>query len=272
MTPIISNIFELHFSENKPGDPENARLNFAANCFQNFQPFIAQIYSLNTDNDGSFRSREFSCPEKDLYKQAERYIDACSTFNQAIGKQLSLKRSVANKLSYIKEVISKILATQISVVLFEGDSSYESEKIFLNINEKGMRLDNEDIFKAYYFQSITDDNGAEILKIWTQLKESFFDFKYVFRAFIKSWAIYKIIRIIPQGMIAAHPAIMTQSTRTPAAIVAGKDFIKVLLSKRGRFICSCNITNLSHYFVELVSSIPTFLTINLNAFCPIRQS
>ena len=169
--------FELHFSENRPGNPETARLNFDANCFQSFQPFISQIYSLNTDNDGSFRLREFSCPKKDSYKQAERYIDACSTFNQAIGKQLSLKRSVANKLSYVKEVIGKILATQISVVLFEGDSSYESEKNFLNINEKGLRLDNEDILKAYYFQSITDDNGAEILKIWAQLKESFFDFQ-----------------------------------------------------------------------------------------------
>ena len=132
---------------------------------------------MNTNDDGSFRSSEFTSPEKDTYNQAERYINACSVFNQAVGKQLDLRGSSARKLSYVKEIINKILGTQISVVLFEGDSSYESEKVFLNINEKGLRLDNEDILKAYYFQSITDNNGPEILKTWTQLKETFFGFQ-----------------------------------------------------------------------------------------------
>lgn len=169
--------FELHFSENSPSTSKAARLNFDANCFQRFQPFISQIYNLNTNDDGSFRSSEFTSPEKDTYNQAERYINACSVFNQAVGKQLDLRGSSARKLSYVKEIINKILGTQISVVLFEGDSSYESEKVFLNINEKGLRLDNEDILKAYYFQSITDNNGPEILKTWTQLKETFFGFQ-----------------------------------------------------------------------------------------------
>lgn len=38
-------------------------------------------------------------------------------------------------------------------------------------------MDNEDILKAYYFQSVSDANGQEVLAVWTRLKKSFFDFQ-----------------------------------------------------------------------------------------------
>lgn len=170
--------FELHLRESNTDNPQRARLSFEANCFQGFQTFISQIYKLDTtDDDGSFDNSKISPPQKDSYRQAERYIDACSIFNRLIEKQLISKRTRPDKMKHVKEIIQKILDTQISVVIFEGNSSYESEKIFLDINEKGLRLDNEDILKAYYFQSATDGNGQDVLVSWTQLKESFFDFQ-----------------------------------------------------------------------------------------------
>ena len=53
----------------------------------------------------------------------------------------------------------------------------EKAKIFLDINEKGLRLDNEDILKAYYFQSITSDSGDLALTTWTTLKKNYFSWQ-----------------------------------------------------------------------------------------------
>ena len=45
----------------------------------------------------------------------------------------------------------------------------------MDINEKGLRLDNEDILKAYYFQAISSEKGKEALETWTALKKSYFE-------------------------------------------------------------------------------------------------
>ncbi len=170
--------YELHLSKYNLNDSQTSRLSFEANCFQDFQSYISQIYQLTaTDDKGFYNRSQLSSPKKDSYRQAERYIEACSIFSQIIDNQLKPKKTRSEKMRYVKDVIQKILDTQISVVIFEGDSSYESEKIFLDINEKGLRLDNEDILKAYYFQSVSDANGQEVLAVWTRLKKSFFDFQ-----------------------------------------------------------------------------------------------
>lgn len=171
--------YELHKIENNT-DPELkdsvpiARLSFEANCFQNFQEFIAQIYELDTNAEGAFEPNDFTTPAIDFYRQKDRYISACSALNKIIIKNANPASLVSEQLRYIKELIRKILATQISVVIFDGESSYESEKVFLDINEKGLRLDNEDILKAYYFQSISSETGKEALDTWTSLKKAYF--------------------------------------------------------------------------------------------------
>lgn len=171
--------YELHKIENNT-DPELkdsvpiARLSFEANCFQNFQEFVAQIYELDTNAEGAFEPNDFTTPAIDFYRQKDRYISACSALNKIIIKNANSASLVSEQLRYIKELIRKILSTQISVVIFDGESSYESEKVFLDINEKGLRLDNEDILKAYYFQSISSETGKEALDTWTSLKKAYF--------------------------------------------------------------------------------------------------
>lgn len=168
-------IFELHFPENNSDDTSSSRLCFETNCFDNFQNFIAKVYRID-DSNNQFQIEDFIDPTKDSYQQKKRYINACTVFHNEVKKQLDLHKNKASKLSYVKELLNKILNTQISVVIFEGDNSYESEKVFLDINEKGLRLDNEDILKAYYFQSISTSTGTESLKTWQRLKENYFNF------------------------------------------------------------------------------------------------
>ena len=174
--------FELHMPQNNTASgngtaPLSPRLNFEANCFPDFQEFIAQVYKLYPDPSGNFSPDDFKSPLSDDYLQKERYVSACSSFNKIIEKNMEAYSLPANQLNYIKEFIRKILDTQVSVVIFDGNSSYESEKVFLDINEKGLRLDNEDILKAYYFQSLSNVEGNEALTTWTNLKKAFFEFR-----------------------------------------------------------------------------------------------
>ena len=168
--------YELHHVANNARH-STARLNFTSNCFSDFQGYISQIYQ-NKDPEGlCFDDNLFSKPTKDSYEQAPRYINACSHFNKIVHNLIKEKQTKAEKLSYIKDLIDKIYSTKISVVVFEGNNLCESEKIFLDINEKGLGLDSEDILKAYFFRFVSSEHGDEALTTWTSLKENFFKFK-----------------------------------------------------------------------------------------------
>lgn len=174
--------YELHDAQNNEVTENGEtfkipRLNFEANCFPEFQKFIAQIYNLITDSDGNFQAEDFVAPPSDDYHQMNRYISACSSLNRIIVKNLNGFSLIPEQLRYVKDFIHKILNTQVSVVIFDGENSYESEKVFLDINEKGLRLDNEDILKAYYFQSISTEKGKEALDTWTALKKAYFEIR-----------------------------------------------------------------------------------------------
>ena len=168
--------FELHKAENNKDGDNLSRLVFETNCFENFQSFLSQAYFLN---DEQFLNRQFEHAIKDSYLQEERYINACIVLHSEVKKHMDLNKQIPKKLEYVKDLISKVLETKVSVVIFEGDSSYESERVFLDINEKGLQLDNEDTLKAYYFKTVSDENGKEALEIWQSLKEAYYNIKEV---------------------------------------------------------------------------------------------
>ena len=141
--------FELHDAQNNEVHENGKnlkipRLSFEANCFPEFQKFIAQIYLLPADNNGNFNPNDFIHPSSDDYRQMDRYISACSSLNRIIVNNLNRFSLASEQLRYVKDFIRKILNTQVSVVIFDGENSYESEKIFLDINEKGLRLHNRE--------------------------------------------------------------------------------------------------------------------------------
>lgn len=85
--------FELHDAQNNEvhengGNPKISRLRFEANCFPEFQKFIAQIYNLHVDSDGNFNPNDFDPPSFDDYRQMNRYISACSSLNRIIANNL----------------------------------------------------------------------------------------------------------------------------------------------------------------------------------------
>lgn len=177
--------FELHKPENNTegydnnGQPRLAKLSFDANCFSDFQRYISKIYTDLNPCTKEFEDNIFSYHGEDSYNQKERYIGACSELNTVLMNDLENKSTKPEKLVRVKEIIDNIFKTRISVVVFEGNSVGESEKVFLDINEKGLRLDNEDILKAYYFQSITSETGDLALTTWTQLKKNYFGLQEV---------------------------------------------------------------------------------------------
>ncbi len=179
--------FELHKAENNSesqedeNQPASPRLSFDANCFADFQEFISQIYNDFDANTKEFKDEIFAVVGADFYNQQERYMGACSELNTILIKDLESKRTKPEKLVRVKEIIENIFKTRISVVVFEGNSVGESEKVFLDINEKGLRLDNEDILKAYYFQSITSETDDLALNTWTQLKKNYFELQEVLK-------------------------------------------------------------------------------------------
>ena len=166
--------YDLHKSENNKGNPSSARLNFSTNCFSDFQKFISQIYDLD---DNSFFEKEFSSPCEDDYYQKDRYIDACIIAHNDIAKRKGIIESAPKQLEFVREFLEKILRTKISVVVFESNKLYDGERVFLDINEKGLRLDDEDILKAYYFQIVPEQCGDEALKTWKALKKAYFNLK-----------------------------------------------------------------------------------------------
>lgn len=167
---------ELHYAANNAFS-EGSRLKFTSNCFSDFQKFISQIYQEKDAQAETFEEGFFPKPSQDSYEQAPRYINACSYLNKLIYNAMKDKTSKADKLNFVKTFIDKIYNTKISVVVFEGNNLCESEKIFLDINEKGLGLDDEDILKAYFFRSVSSEYGDQALKTWSELKENFFRFK-----------------------------------------------------------------------------------------------
>ena len=166
--------YDLHKRDNNKDNPSIARLNFKTNCFSDFQSFVAQVYELDDD---AFLTRQFTPPTIDDYEQQSRYIDACITLHKEISKYINIRTGIPSQLSFVREFLDKILKTRISLVVFESDEVYESERVFLDINEKGLRLDNEDILKAYYFQRVPTQYGSEALETWKQLKKSYCNLK-----------------------------------------------------------------------------------------------
>ena len=174
----VANNSECQEGENQATVP---RLFFDANCFTDFQSFISQIYNDIDVNTKEFKDEIFAVVGSDFYNQKDRYMGACSELNAILMKDLENKQTKPEKLGRVKEIIDSIFRTRISVVVFEGNSVGESEKVFLDINEKGLRLDNEDILKAYYFQSIASDTGDLALETWTQLKKNYFGLQEVLK-------------------------------------------------------------------------------------------
>ena len=166
--------YELHLPQTSDETGGLPRLNFDANCFESFQDFLSQIYTMS---DEDLLNGIFAPPEKDAYRQTVRYINACAVVHKETLRRITFETTKVQQLSYVKELVNKILETQISVVIFDGNNSYESERVFLDINEKGLRLDNEDILKAYYFQIVSGDTGVEALNTWQSLKEAYFAFR-----------------------------------------------------------------------------------------------
>lgn len=157
-----ANEYNLH-------NPQDKKLNFSSNCFTDFQWYISQVYQIQNISEN-----EFETPETDLYSQAKAYIEACQTFDKLISKMLSIKDIEADKLNLVKNTIKKIYNSKISVIIFDNDADYNGESVFLDINEKGLKLDDEDILKAYYFKISPSGKSKEVLETWQSIKSNYF--------------------------------------------------------------------------------------------------
>ena len=67
------------------------------------------------------------------------------------------------------EFLKNLERCEVNVILSEQDSTNYSIEYFIDVNLKGVRLDNEDIFKGYLFYL---DSSKEIRSAWVELKQN----------------------------------------------------------------------------------------------------
>lgn len=163
--------FDLNLSQELAGNKK--RLNFQANSFPEFQEFISGIYEIE-DND-SILKHEYK--HNDAFLQKDRYLNAINVFVNLIRAECDRFDTVPEKTNWLAEYLEKIKSTKISIVFIESESNFEGERVFLDVNEKGLKLDDEDILKAHYFKCISKRFGNIALDNWKEIKTNYFKLK-----------------------------------------------------------------------------------------------
>lgn len=123
----------------------------------NFDKFDLLITN-NFNLDSLGRENKILVENSDIFNQRERYIELWSVFAQI--DKLQTATNCANFLTNIKR-------SQINLIVNTEDNDNYSIGYFMDVNLKGVRLDNEDIFKGYLFNY---DTGQDIRHEWNLFK------------------------------------------------------------------------------------------------------
>lgn len=95
----------------------------------------------------------------DRYNQFPRISAIWESFNQS--------SIITNKYS-ADTVIKNLKDSQVNIIANRADDISNSIRYFLDVNLKGIHLDDEDIFKAYL---IKQDSSEEVLTLWESIKD-----------------------------------------------------------------------------------------------------
>lgn len=122
--------------------------------FDKFDLLVAKNFNLSNLSPEERSQIE----DSDVFNQRERYVELWSVFDQI--DILQTPNNCATFLSNIKR-------SQINLIVNTNDNDNYSIDYFMDVNLKGVKLDNEDIFKGYLF---SQDSGQPIRDAWKTFK------------------------------------------------------------------------------------------------------
>lgn len=116
--------------------------------------------------------------EDDIYRQGAKFKEAYDV----IYKKIKSYKSDISKREWKTKLIQMVMHVfDCQMVLFVNVISKNEgsiEEIYIDINEKAQRLDEESIFKGYCFSKIKDSSMQENLKCqWIDIKQDFYKIK-----------------------------------------------------------------------------------------------
>ncbi len=146
----------VHYLKFKWGDKIHGAKDFNS-CELIIQSFDA--YNKLLKNDFNYDALNEKERDTDKYYQAKRYIELFSFMNEIEDFQ---------DASSVRQFFSNMQRCTVNVILANKDSTDYNIDYFIDVNLKGVRLDIEDIFKAYLFHM---SNSDSTLESWIDVKQ-----------------------------------------------------------------------------------------------------
>jgi hypothetical protein len=135
---------------------ETCRLEMAN--FDQFDLLITNDFDLNNLSPGD----KVLIENSDVFNQRERYVELWNVFNQ-----IEFLQDAGRSYTFL----TNLRRSQVNLIVNAHDNDNYSIGYFMDVNLKGVKLDNEDIFKGYLF---SQDSGQLIRNEWKTFKiESF---------------------------------------------------------------------------------------------------
>lgn len=132
--------------------------NFIIESFSGFSEFVENKYTF----EGLDNTKKKKIYDSDLYHQIEQYQKLYSSIRNS---------DKLNNSNSARRFYDNLCRCTVNVITSNSNDTGESIEYFLDVNLKGVKLDNEDIFKAYLFSfDRTDDIRTE----WKKFKANVF--------------------------------------------------------------------------------------------------
>lgn len=158
ITMLIMLINYLKFNYGKQITHIFKPCNFNVESFLGFNDFVENHYTLT----GLDNTKTCEILDSDLYHQIEQYEKLYSSIKDS--------NRITNSNS-ARQFYNNLSRCTVNVITSNSNDTGESIEYFLDVNLKGVKLDNEDIFKAYLFDF---DRTDDIKTAWKEFKSNVF--------------------------------------------------------------------------------------------------
>ena len=178
ITMLIMLINYIKFNYSKQITHIFTPCDFSIESFSGFNDFVKNQYTL-TDLDNT---KIHEILDSDLYHQIEQYEKLYSSIKDS---------NRINNSSSARQFYNNLSRCTVNVITSNSNDTGASIEYFLDVNLKGVKLDNEDIFKAYLF----DFDRTDAIRIeWKEFKSNVFELNSI--TSVTSKDIYPCMKII----------------------------------------------------------------------------
>lgn len=149
----------VHYIKHRYHDELSIGTNFCKLINQSFDKYH-DFMELNYSLDGLDFSKKAEFERSDKLGQLDSFKELWESISQNDILSDSTKAGI---------FLKNLERCEVNVILSEQDSTNYSIEYFIDVNLKGVRLDDEDIFKGYLFYF---DSSKDIRDLWVELKQN----------------------------------------------------------------------------------------------------